>query len=90
MDTAYTYLKRYPITLTAFTIYCICWISLFSNSAIFHPMTIGEWPIAPVIALPLSIIMILNAVFRKGHRLFYLIISFLIIMPFFIIGLMQS
>ncbi len=83
MNNVYGYLKKYPITLIALSLYFISWISLFIGPSI----VIGEWPIAPVVALPFGIVMILNAIFRKGHRLFYLIISGIIFLPLFIISL---
>jgi hypothetical protein len=89
MDKAYAFFKKYPVTLIVFISYGVCWLSLL-NQATIPPIVIGEWPLAPVIALPFCVIMILNDLFRKGHRLFYITISIIILIPFFIISLMQS
>ena len=78
----YDYLKRYPISCIAFLIYCILWASLFTPLAII----IGEWPIAPVIAMPYGVIMLLNCLFRKGDRVFYLVLSVIILFPISLSG----
>ena len=89
MRIVYGYLKTYPFSLFFFLLYFICWISLFDW---FSPIemgviTIGEWPMGPILAMPFCIIILLNAIFRKGHRAFYLIMAAIIILPFFILSL---
>jgi hypothetical protein len=84
MNSAKIYLKKYPVTFIAFTIYCICWGLLFTP----FPAVIGEWPIAPIIALPFSILILLNCIFREGHRLFYFFMAIIIGLPFFILSLL--
>lgn len=83
---AWTYFKKNPYTLTIFAFYVVCWISLFTPYA----FTIGEWPIAPVVALPLSILMLLNCVFRPGYRYFYFIISTITFLPLLVLIILNA
>lgn len=78
-----SYFRKYPFTFSLLAFYIICWVSLFTSL----PIVIGEWPVAPLIAMPLGIIIFLNALFRKQHRYFYLIITAIIILPFFALSL---
>ncbi len=88
MDKIYYHLKQHPLTFLAVILYLICWISLFSRSEILHPVIIGEWTVAPVISMPFCLMILLNALFKKGHRLFYLIMAFIVIFPFIILILL--
>ena len=89
MTKIYYYLKQYPITVLVFILYLICWVSLFDTGIpLLRPIIIGEWPIAPVNTMPFCMIILLNALFMKGHRWFYLITAFIVILPFLILGLL--
>lgn len=80
------YLTNHSVATIAFSIYCIMWFSLFSWSPV-APVVIGEFPVAPVICFPFCFIMLLNAAFRKQHKLFYLGVAGLIFLPFFVLML---
>jgi hypothetical protein len=82
----YNYLKRYPVTFVALILYYILWCSLFTPFAI----VIGEWPVGPIVALPFLVLILLNLIFRKGHRTFYFIITVIAILPFLLLVLSLS
>jgi hypothetical protein len=58
---------------------------VYSGKLAFQPVIIGEFPLAPVITIPFSVVMFLNAVFRKGQRVFYLVTGVLIYIPLFLL-----
>ena len=85
MSTAFFYLKKHPISIVAFFIYFISWITLFNWMP--FAITIGEFPLGPVLAIPFCIAMLINAVFRKEDKLFYLSMGIIVIIPFLIISI---
>ena len=95
MSNAYSYLKQHPVTIIVLAIYYIIWfpllIILVTNKVLFEPIVVGEFPLAPVVTIPFTIIftiiMVINAIFRKEHKLFYVIIAGLIYLPLFLLGL---
>jgi hypothetical protein len=87
---AYNYLKPHVIIIVAFVLYCYIWLPLlciiFVNKMPFDPIIIGEFPLAPIIAMPFSIVLLLNAIFRGTHKLFYLILAIIIYLPILVIS----
>ena len=91
MEETYQYLIKHKIALLAFILYYIGWfpllVILFTEKVLYQPIVVGEFPLMPLLTLPFSIIMLINAMFRKKHKLFYVILTVLIYMPFIFISL---
>jgi hypothetical protein len=91
MNESISYLNQHRIALIVFVIYCLLWLPLeamvFIDKAPYPPIIIGEFPLVPVIMVPYSLFMLLNALFRQNHKLFYLVIAIIIYVPFFIASL---
>ncbi len=94
MNTNYNYLKQRTFAIFFYIFYCFLWISLipsfFAGKMLLEPIVVGEFPLAPIITFPSSVVMVLNAVFRKEHKLFYAIMVILIFIPFFVVGLIAK
>jgi hypothetical protein len=86
MRNARVYLKKHPTALIILLIYCFCWSSLLTPFAII----IGEFPVAPMIAIPYCVVMLANAIFREEQRLFYLSVAVIVVIPFFIISILAG
>ena len=85
----FTYFRQYPFTLCSLTLYLMLWLQLllvfFDENSAFNPITIGEFPLAPVTTLPFCILMLINAAFRAGQRWLYLALAILIFLPFIVL-----
>jgi hypothetical protein len=91
MNKVIEYSKWHWMTIMVFIVYCLLWLPLllwlFTGIELYQPVIIGEFPFAPILTIPFIIIMLLNAAFRKQHKLFYLIMAAVIYMPFFLLSL---
>jgi hypothetical protein len=91
MNKAFSYLNQHRIALFAFLVYCLLWLPLdtivFIEKVPYPPIIIGEFPLVVVLMVPYSLFMLLNALFRQHHKLFYLVMVIMIYMPFFIASL---
>ena len=85
------YLKQHPTSIISFIIYVLLSLPLLllivDENFISYTFIVGEFPFAPIIAIPYIIIMILNAIFRKQHKLFYLVMVGLIYLPLLILDI---
>ncbi len=91
MNKTYQYISNHKVAILAFVLYYIGWspllVILLTGKVLYEPIIVGEFPLMPILTLPFSIIILTNAVLRKEHKLFYIIISVLIYAPFIIISL---
>jgi hypothetical protein len=89
MNNKLAILKKNPITIIAFAIYCFLWLPLLmmacTGALPFQPVIVGEFPLAPIVTIPFSVVMFLNALFRKDQRPFYLTIAVIIYIPLFLL-----
>lgn len=90
MSNTYRYLINHKLSLISFIIYYLGWFPLLmipiTNKVVFEPIIVGEFPLMPLLTIPFTIVMLVNAILRKEHKLFYVAMTILIYLPFVIIS----
>jgi hypothetical protein len=61
-------------------------MTVVTGKTFYEPIIVGEFPLVPVIAIPYGIFMLLNALIRRHHKLFYIGIIALIYFPFLVLS----